>query len=202
AGFEDQYYVGRRPVGLYIPRFRNLNPASRDADYIRGFGMQGYADRENWEDNGKYTDGFGEAFKDKLISPGKWTFWLGAWGETLPYADNRISLDHRQHDKWGLPLTSISFGIKDNEREMRKDMKQSAIDMLTAAGCYNVRGFDHTYTGGDCVHEMGTIRMGRDPRTSALNAHNQLHEVPNVFVTDGSCMTSSACQNPSLTYMA
>jgi choline dehydrogenase-like flavoprotein len=201
-GFHDQYYTGRRPVGIYVPRFRNLDAASHRQDYTRGYGFQAYAERENWVDSGLTEDGFGVSFKNKLTSPGKWAFWMGAWGETLPYSDNTVTLDPAQQDKWGIPLPKITFAIGDNEKAMRKDMQHSAMEMLDQSGFSNVRGFDYDYVGGDCVHEMGTARMGHDPKTSVLNAHNQLHEVQNVFVTDGSCMTSSACQNPSLTYMA
>jgi choline dehydrogenase-like flavoprotein len=203
-GLDDKYYIGRRPTGIYIPRFRNLGTAATSSrkDYIRGFGYQGYAEREGWMYTGMTEDGFGNDFKDKLTKPGKWSLWLGAWGETLPYADNRVTLEHTQKDKWGLPLAKISFAIRDNEKAMRKDMKSSAVDMLEQTGFSNVSGFDYKFTGGQCVHEMGTARMGHHPGTSVLNSHNQLHEVKNVFITDGSCMTSSACQNPSLTYMA
>lgn len=201
AGFKDQYYNGRRPVGIYIPRFRNLDNTSVRKDYVRGFGFQGYAERENWSDS-ILADGFGADFKERLTAPGQWAFWLGGWGETLPYLDNRITLDGVQKDQWGLPVVNISFTINDNEKKMRGDMQHSAIEMLEKAGCHNIRGFDYNYIGGECKHEMGTARMGHDPKTSVLNANNQLHEVPNVFITDGSCMTSSACQNPSLTYMA
>ncbi|NLR69109.1 GMC family oxidoreductase [Chitinophaga varians] len=200
-GFKDQYYAGRRPAGIYIPRFRNVNEATRRTDYVRGFGYQGYAEREAWMDNFKMP-GYGDQFKKDLTNPGKWVMWLGAWGEMLPYADNRVTLSPSDTDKWGQPLVRISFDIKDNEKAMRKDMRSSAEEMLEMSGLTNISGFDYNYTGGECVHEMGTVRMGHDPKTSVLNKWNQLHEVPNVFVTDGSCMTSSATQNPSLTYMA
>jgi choline dehydrogenase-like flavoprotein len=200
AGFKDQYYIGRRPVGIYIPRFRNLGV--NEKDYVRGFGYQGYAERENWSDTLMLEDGFGIDFKEKLTTPGKWNFWLGGWGETLPDSHNRVTLDPIQKDQWGLPLPKISFNIGENEKMMRQDMRLSAMEMLHKSGFYNIRGFDYPYIGGECIHEMGTARMGHDPRTSVLNSHNQLHEVSNVFITDGSCMTSSACQNPSLTYMA
>lgn len=200
-GYEDQYYKGRRPTGIYIPRFRNINDATRREDYIRGFGYQGYAEREAWND--AYTlDGYGEDFKKEITKPGKWVMWMAAWGETLPYADNRITLDESRKDAWGLPLVKISFEIKENEKAMRKDMQGSAVEMLEKAGFHNISGFDYDYIGGECVHEMGTVRMGLDPKTSVLNKWNQVHEVPNLFITDGSCMTSSATQNPSLTYMA
>lgn len=200
-GFEDQYYKGRRPTGIYIPRFRNVNDATRREDYVRGFGYQGYAEREAWND-AYAMNGYGEDFKKDITKPGKWVMWMAAWGETLPYADNRITLDESRKDTWGLPLVKISFEIKENEKAMRKDMQGSAVEMLEKAGFHNISGFDYDYIGGECVHEMGTVRMGLDPKTSVLNKWNQVHEVPNLFITDGSCMTSSATQNPSLTYMA
>jgi len=200
-GYQDQYYKGRRPTGIYIPRFRNISDATRREDYIRGFGYQGYAEREAWND-AYATNGYGEDFKKEITQPGKWVMWMAAWGETLPYADNRITLDESRKDTWGLPLVKISFEIKENEKAMRKDMQGSAVEMLEKAGFHNISGFDYDYIGGECVHEMGTVRMGLDPKTSVLNKWNQVHEVPNLFITDGSCMTSSATQNPSLTYMA
>lgn len=200
-GFAENYYKGRRPTGIYIPRFRNLNERTKRSDYVRGFGYQGYGEREAWND--QFTlEGYGASFKKKLTDPGKWAMWISGWGETLPYSDNRLKLDKNQNDQWGIPLVSISFSIHENEKNMRKDMQASAIEMLEKGGFKNISGFDYKYVGGECVHEMGTARMGHDPKTSVLNKWNQLHDVKNVFITDGSCMTSSANQNPSLTYMA
>ena len=201
-GFQEEYYTGRRPNGIYIPRFRNISPDTVRKDYIRGFGYQGVAFRRLWSDTGENIPGFGQDFKEHLTRPGPWALWMSAWGETLPYYDNRVEQDKDNKDSWGLPLAKIHFEFKDNEKAMRKDMQASAVEMLTAAGFSNINPFDYHSVGGDCVHEMGTARMGKDPRTSVLNEWNQLHDVKNVFVTDGSCMTSSACQNPSLTYMA
>lgn len=201
-GFANTYYSGRRPNGIYIPRFRNLNEATARKDYLRGFGYQAGAFRKNWEEKGLSIQGFGKNFKDQLLQPGAWTLWMGAWGETLPYEDNRITLSGKERDKWGLPLVETHFQFRKNEHAMRIDMQQSAIEMLTSTGSKTAKGFDYNTVGGDCVHEMGTARMGNDPKTSVLNKWNQLHEVKNVFVTDGSAMTSSGCQNPSLTYMA
>jgi len=201
-GFSDRYFTGRRPNGIYIPRFRNINEQTKRKDYIRGFGYQGGGFRRTWKEIGANTPGFGVNFKNKLIHPGNWAMWISAWGETLPDYENKISLSGDKKDKWGLPLVAVKFEFGDNEKAMRKDMKASAMEMLDASGFKNVKGFDYNSVGGDCVHEMGTARMGNDPRTSVLNKWNQLHDVKNVFVTDGSCMTSSACQNPSLTYMA
>jgi len=201
-GLTDKYYKGRRPNGIYIPRFRNINDATKNKDYIRGFGYQGDAERQGWSDRMNDLPGFGKNFKAQLTSPGLWTIWMSAWGETLPYEDNRVTLDKDQKDTWGMPMVKINFEFKNNEKAMRKDMRDSAVEMLEKTGFKNISGFDYTPVGGACVHEMGTARMGKDPKTSVLNAYNQMHDVKNVFITDGSCMTSSACQNPSLTYMA
>lgn len=201
-GFKDEYYVGRRPNSIYIPRFRNIDAASRRTDYIRGFAYQGHANREQWDDLVKRLPGFGADFKQQLTVPGPWELWLAAWGETLPYKENSVGLSPDKKDKWGLPLVEIDFSFQANEHHMRKDAQTSAAEMLEAAGCVNIDRFDYHAPGGSAVHEMGTARMGNDPKTSILNRWNQLHGVQNLFITDGSCMTSSACQNPSLTYMA
>ena len=200
-GFHDKYYSGRTPGSLYIPRFRNINPATAQKEFTRGYGFQGRAFRENWQDKMSSTEGFGENFKDSLTTPGKWKIWIGAWGETLPYYDNQVTLDS-ERDKWGIPLVRVSFKYHENEEAMKKDIQTSAEAMLQKTGFKNIHGFSYDVPGGSAVHEMGTARMGRDPKTSVLNAFNQLHDVKNVFITDGSCMTSSATQNPSLTYMA
>ena len=200
-GLRDQYYSGRRPVGIYMPRFRNISPDRQQKDYIRGFGLQGNGNRLEWEEQGA-TAGFGASFKQQLLTPGPWSLWLGAWGETLPYYENRITLDKDKKDKWGLPLVKIFFEYHENEAAMRKDIRASTEEMLDKAGFHNIHSYSHVQPAGSAVHEMGTARMGRDPRTSVLNEFNQLHEAKNVFITDGSCMTSSATQNPSLTYMA
>ena len=202
GGFGDEYYSGRRPNGIYIPRFRNLDAATGRKDYVRGFGYQGIGYRKIWMDNGANISGSGAKFKDQLTRPGPWSLWLSAWGETLPYYDNRIELEEGQKDQWGLSLVRVHFDWRDNEKAMRKDMQTSAVEMLSQSGFQDIEPFDFHAVGGDCVHEMGTARMGNEPASSVLNRWNQLHEVKNVFVTDGSCMTSSACQNPSLTYMA
>jgi choline dehydrogenase-like flavoprotein len=200
-GFPDQYYSGRRPTPIYIPRFRNLPSGPKQKDFVRGYGFQGIGSRLDWQEK-LFAGDFGPSFKEQLTHPGPWTMWLGAWGETLPYYDNKITLDKDQKDRWGLPLVRIAFQYHDNETAMRKDIKTSAEEMLDKAGFKNIHSYIHAAPGGSAIHEMGTVRMGRDPKTSALNAFNQLHDVKNVFITDGSCMTSAACQNPSLTYMA
>ena len=199
-GFEDKYYIGRRPNGIYIPRFRNVGKDKR-ADYIRGFGYQGEASRSNWS-RGVSEMAFGESLKDALETPGAWTIGITGFGECLPYEHNRVTINSDKKDAFGLSTLNIDATWGENEKVMRKDMKESAAEMLEAAGFKNVQVFDNINNMGLGIHEMGTVRMGRDPKTSVLNKWNQLHEVPNVFVTDGGAMTSSACQNPSLTYMA
>jgi choline dehydrogenase-like flavoprotein len=198
-GYEDKYYYGRRANGIYIPRYRNLFGEKRD--YLRGFGFQGGAGRgRGGPQIAEYS--IGAEFKEALTEPGGWGMGIGGFGEMLPYAENKVTLDRSKTDKWGLNVLSIDCELKDNERKMRKDMKNDAIEMLEAIGVKNVSGYDGDGTPGRGIHEMGTARMGRDPKTSVLNGHNQVWDCKNVFVTDGACMTSSACQNPSLTYMA
>jgi choline dehydrogenase-like flavoprotein len=201
-GMSDKYYYGRKPAGIYMPRFRNLNSETARKDYIRGWGYQASGARKSWNDLAMEIPGFGKDFKEKLLKPGPWILWIGGWGETLPYFDNRISLDDLQKDNWDLPVVHIHFKYGPNEKAMKKDIEQSAIDMLEKAGFRGIQGFNYHLPGGSAIHEMGTARMGRDPKTSVLNGFNQVHSVKNVFITDGSCMTSSAWQNPSLTYMA
>jgi len=200
-GYEDKYYKGRRPCGFLIPRYRNLTD-KKEVDFIRGYNLQGRGERHEWSDKGAYLKGFGKDFKEQLTTPGPWSVWLGGYGECLPYYENEISLDTEQKDKWGMPLVKISFSFEENERKMMKDIQTTAEEMLVNAKFANVSTFNYDKVGGATKHEMGTARMGLDPKTSVLNKHNQLHNVKNIFITDGSCMTSSACQNPSLTYMA
>jgi choline dehydrogenase-like flavoprotein len=198
-GYEDKYYYGRRPNGIYIPRFRNFFGDKRD--YLRGFGYQGGASRSGWSREIAEFN-IGAEFKEALTEPGQWSMGLGAFGEMLPYHDNKVTIDKTKKDKWGQYVLAIDCEIKENEMKMRKDMVNDAIEMLEAAGLKKVTSYDAGSFPGMAIHEMGTARMGRDPKTSVLNGWNQMHDVPNVFVTDGACMTSSACQNPSLTYMA
>lgn len=198
-GYEDKYYYGRRPAGFYIPRFRNLGKESRS--YLRGFGYQGSASRAGW-DRDIAELGIGAGLKQGLSEPGPWTIGMTAFGEMLPHHDNRIYLDSKVTDKWGMPVLAMDVEIRANELAMRKDMMQDAIDILEAGGVKNVNGSDWGYTPGMGIHEMGTARMGRDPKTSVLNGFNQVWDAPNVFVTDGAAMTSASCVNPSLTYMA
>lgn len=199
-GFKDKYYKGRRPCGFLIPRFRNVNK-DENLGFIRGYNIQGDGERQGWQDRGSEV-GFGKDFKEQLTKPGSWTVWMAGWGECLPYFDNKISLDDEKKDNWGMPLIKIDFSFKENEEKMMNDIKETSAQMLTDAGFRDVVSFNYNKPGGTTIHEMGTARMGNDPKTSVLNKHNQLHAVKNVFITDGSCMTSSACQNPSLTYMA
>ena len=202
AGHEDRYYYGRRPNGIYLARFRNLQaPDSDKLDFVRGYGYQGGADRIGW-DRGSREVGVGAELKQSLRSPGPWRMGLGAWGEMLPRQENHVSLDPEQTDEWGIPLLRIHCAWSENERLAMKDAAERAAEMLEAAGCTNIETYNNPAPPGFCIHEMGTARMGRDARTSVLNAHNQAHDVPNLFVTDGACMASSANQNPSITYMA
>ncbi|HEY0060187.1 MAG TPA: GMC family oxidoreductase [Flavisolibacter sp.] len=198
-GYEDRYYYGRRPNGIYVPRYRNLNGEKRD--YIRGFGYQGGANRAGWGRDVAEMNIGGE-FKDALGEAGEWSIGMTAFGEMLPYHENKITLDKEKKDKWGLPVLNVDCEIKENERKMRVDMMADAKEMLEVAGIKDVHTYDNEYFPGMGIHEMGTARMGRDPKTSVLNGNNQVWDAKNVFVTDGACMTSAACQNPSLTYMA
>ena len=198
-GLEDKYIYGRRPNGFYIPRYRNLSGDKRP--YLRGFGYQGGADRAGWS-RAVAELGVGGAFKDKAAEPGAWGIGATAFGEMLPNHDNKVSIDQAKTDKWGLPVLKIDCAIGENERLMRRDMKADMADMLEQCGVKNVNTYEAEYFPGMGIHEMGTARMGRDPKTSVVNKWNQVWDAMNVFVTDGACMTSAACQNPSLTYMA
>jgi choline dehydrogenase-like flavoprotein len=199
ASLADKYYFGRRPTGFYIPRYRNLFGDKRD--YLRGFGYQGSAGRLDWR-RAVGELGIGADFKDRMSEPGEWSIGATAFGEMLPDHDNRIGLDATRTDKWGLPVLAVDCGMGENESLMRSDMANDMAAMLDAAGVSKIETYDNEYYPGMGIHEMGTARMGRDRKTSVLNAWNQVWDAPNVFVTDGSCMTSAACQNPSLTYMA
>jgi choline dehydrogenase-like flavoprotein len=198
-GFDDKYYFGRRPNGVYVPRFRNLNGEKRD--YLRGFGYQGGASRSSWS-RGIAEVGFGADFKEEMTHPGKWGMGIMGFGECLPYHENKMTLNRNKKDKWGLPIVEFDAEFKQNEMKMRKDMMSDAAEMLEAAGVKNVKTYDYGSWPGMAIHEMGTARMGKDPKTSVLNEWNQIHACKNVFVTDGACMTSASCVNPSLTYMA
>jgi choline dehydrogenase-like flavoprotein len=198
-GYFDKYYYGKRANGFYIPRFVNMNGDKRD--YLRGFGYQGSASRQGWAREIAEMNIGGE-YKDALCEPGEWGIGATGFGEILPYHENKISLDKKTKDKWGLPVLAMDAELKENELKMRKDIIQEMQAMLDSVGVRNISTWDANYAIGQGIHEMGTARMGRDPKTSVLNGNNQVWDAKNVFVTDGACMTSSACQNPSLTYMA
>ncbi len=198
-GFSDKYEYGRRPSGIYLPRFRNYYDDKRD--YVRGFGYQGGAGRGRGAEVAEFT--IGADLKEAMSIPrDNWHMGLTGFGEMLPYHENKITLNKNVKDKWGLPVLDMDVEIKENEIKMREDMKNDAKEMLEAAGVKNVNTYDAGYEVGMGIHEMGTARMGRDPKTSVLNGNNQVWDATNVFVTDGACMTSASCVNPSLTYMA
>lgn len=199
--FNDKYYSGRKPAGVYIPRFRNLGDKTKTNNFIRGYGLQGGASRGNWEDVIAEMS-YGKKLKEEILKPGGWTFGLNAFGEVLPNHNNKMTLDYDKKDQWGLPTITFDAEFGENEWKMREDMKQQAIDILEKAGLHDIESYDEPEAMGLGIHEMGTARMGKDPKTSVLNKYNQIHAVSNVYVTDGAFMASSGCVNPSLTYMA
>ena len=197
---KDRMEVGRRPDAIYIPRFRNVK--TKHPGFLRGYGYEGRAERAGWE-RGADMPGFGAAFKKSLIGDlGPWEMNIGGFGEMLPRRENHVAIDPHLVDAWGIPALRIDCAYSDNEKKMQEDMVVSAMEMLEALGATNIRPYKEDNPPGLVIHETGTARMGRDRRTSVLNAHNQMWDVPNVFVTDGACMTSTANQNPSITYMA
>ncbi|MGZ5287247.1 MAG: GMC oxidoreductase [Flavisolibacter sp.] len=198
-GYEDKYYFGKRPTGIYLVRYRNLFGDKRD--YVRGFGYQGGASRQEWGREIAEMN-IGGDYKDALCEPGAWRMGMTAFGEMLPDPNNKVTLDKNKKDKWNLPVLAIDCQIGENEKKMRVDMANDAKEMLEAAGLKNVHTYDNDYAPGMGIHEMGTARMGRSPKTSVLNEWNQVWDAKNVFVTDGASMTSASCVNPSLTYMA
>ena len=200
-GFEDQYYTGRRPNGIYIPRFQNSGGNTKRKDFLRGYGYQGGASRTDWTEYVKEAS-YGEKLKQAIIKPGKWVMGLNGFGEVLPYHENKMYLNYNKTDNWGLPTVTFDAKLRENELSMRKDMQLQAMEMLDKAGFKDIKPYESSYALGLGIHEMGTARMGRDPKTSVLNSFNQMHSVKNIFVSDGSCMTSSGNVNPSLTYMA
>jgi choline dehydrogenase-like flavoprotein len=199
SGLKDKFYYGQRPASVYIPRFRNVK--QNDQAYVRGFGFENYTSRSDWT-RGFNSAGIGADWKESMTRPGDWFAYFEAYGETLPAYNNSVTLSQDKTDKWGLPLLKVAMDYGDNEKKMRVDMQQTAVEMLKAADLDWVSPFDYHPKPGSVIHEMGTARMGNDPKTSVLNKWNQSHDIPNLFVTDGSCMVSSPCQNPSLTYMA
>lgn len=198
-GLTDRNTSGRRPNGIYLPRFRNVK--SQHPDFLRGYAFQGGGGREGWG-RGNDLPGFGPDLKNALRVPGDWGFSFYGFGECLPRPTNYIELDPVQVDAWGIPALRIHCEWSDNERKLLQDMSVTAAEMLEAAGASDIRTFVDDNPPGLTIHEMGTARMGRDPRTSVLNGNNQAHDVSNLFLTDGACMASSANQNPSITYMA
>jgi len=200
-GHLDKYYKGRRPNGFYIPRFVNIDKKTKREGYLRGFGYQGSASRVDWSESIAEL-GYGAKLKEEILKPGGWQIGVTGFGEFLPYDDNRVTLSKDKKDKWGLPQLDFDVEFKENEYRMREDIKKEIVDMFKSAGFNNVQPFEEESGPGLGIHEMGGARMGKDPKTSVLNGNNQVHAVPNVYVTDGAFMTSSSCVNPSLTYMA
>jgi choline dehydrogenase-like flavoprotein len=199
-GWKDRKVIGNRPNGIYVPRFRNLG--NRHPDFIRGYGFQGGADREGWQARAG-SPGLGAEFKQRLLEPGSWTMSFGGFGEMLPQAENRATINQSLVDAWGIPVLNIDCAWGENELAMHRDMKVTAAELLEASGAKDIRPDPRgPSTPGGTNPEMGTARMGRDARTSVLNRWNQSWDVPNLFITDGACMASSGNQNPSLTYMA
>jgi choline dehydrogenase-like flavoprotein len=198
-GNEDRMMVGRRPNGIYVPRFRNV--AARHPEFLRGYGFQGGGYRLDW-DRGIAQTGFGAEFKNAISAPGPWRFRFYGYGECLPDHKNYIEIDKGKTDAWGIPTLKIHCAWGPNELALRKDMSITASEMLAAAGAREIEPFTDDDPPGFSIHEMGTARMGRDPKSSVLNSHNQAHDISNLFITDGGAMVSSSCVNPSLTYMA
>ncbi len=200
-GHLDKYYKGRRANGFYIPRFVNLDEKTKREGYLRGFGYQGTASRQDWSE-GIAEMSYGKELKEEILKPGKWQIGVTGFGEFLPYDDNRVTLSAMKKDKWGLPQLDFDVEFKENEKNMRKDITKEIVAMFKEAGFNDVQPYDEETGPGLGIHEMGGARMGHSAKTSVVNKHNQVHNVPNVYVTDGAFMTSSNCVNPSLTYMA
>jgi len=198
-GNENRITIGRRPNGIYVPRFRNVR--TKQVDFLRGYGFEGGGHREGWE-RGMLEGGFGPEFKKSMSRPGPWRFSFYGYGECVPKHDNYAELDRENVDAWGIPVLKIHCAWSTNERAIRKDMAIAAAQMLAAAGARAIEPFTDDDPPGFSIHEMGTARMGHDPKTSVLNSYNQAHDVKNLFITDGAAMVSSSCVNPSLTYMA
>jgi len=195
----DRDVIGNRPNGIYVPRFRNVG--KNTAPFLRGYGFQGGGGRTDWQ-RGVDQSGFGADFKRSLRRPGSWHFEFYGFGEMLPKPENYVEIDKTKVDAWGIPVLRINCAYGDNEKALVHDMSITGAEMLAEAGAHDIEPFTSNNPPGLVIHEMGTARMGKDPKTSVLNAHNQCHDVPNVFITDGACMASTACQNPSITYMA
>jgi choline dehydrogenase-like flavoprotein len=198
-GFEDQYYEVRKPSECIIPNFRNVH--RKDSDFVGGYVIFSGASRQGWGDR-DIDPGVGPGFKKAVSQPGKWTAYMYMQGETIPKASNHVRLSPDKTDQWGIPLLITSVGYDDNDDRMVKDFLTEGRRMMEAAGFKNIQATDNHQAPGLDIHEMGGVRMGRDPKTSLLNEHNQLHLCPNVYVTDGACMTSTGNQSPSILYMA
>lgn len=200
-GHLESYYRGRRPNGFYIPRFVNLNESTQKAEYLRGFGYQGSASRGDWTEAIAEL-GYGAGLKESLLKPGNWTIGATGFGEMLPHPENRVQLSKTEKDAWGLPQLDFDVEFKANEYRMREDILKQIVAMFSAAGFKDVTTYERQTGPGLGIHEMGGAPMGRNPKTSVVNQNNQVHDVPNLYMTDGAFMTSSSCVNPSLTYMA
>ncbi len=194
----DKVHFGRRPNGIYIPRYRNFSEKP-NGEYLRGFGYQGGGMRQNWS---RKIDGFGADFKKELTSFGPWSIGMMGFGECLPYENNRIRLSTEKTDQWGLPIVIANAEFQENEKRMRVDMMNDAAEMLESMGAKDINTYNNEPSIGLGIHEMGTARMGSSSKESVLNKHNQVWGAENVFCTDGAAMVSAGCQNPSLTYMA
>jgi len=201
-GYHDEFYSGRRPTGAYIPNFQ-FEPSKYKKHYKRGYALSGGANRSNWQGRGS-LDGIGANFKQQLTQAGDWYFGLHAQGEMLPRFENQVSLHASKKDKWGIPQLHINCQWSNNEKLMMEDAEHTAKDMLEQAGLKEVQSYNSidSNSPGLAIHEVGTARMGKDPKSSVLNAYNQTHDIPNLFITDGSSFCSSAVVNPSLTFMA
>jgi choline dehydrogenase-like flavoprotein len=198
-GYEDSYYYGRRPTAVMMPNFRNVY--KQETDFLRGYMTFYTATRGGW---GHHAQGrqIGAAFKEAITEPGQWGIYMMMQGETIPKESNQVYLSDNQRDEWGIPLLTISVDYDENDEKLMNDFLQQGAEMLDKAGCKNISPNDSKQAPGLDIHEVGGVRMGKDPKTSLLNKWNQLHACPNVFVTDGACMTSTGTQNPSLTFMA
>ncbi|MGM0944250.1 MAG: GMC oxidoreductase [Bacteroidota bacterium] len=197
-GFEDKNHFGRRPTAVMLPNFRNVK--KQEMDFLRGYMTFYSANRGGWGGNRDMP--FGAAFKEANSKPGPWHIFMMMQGETIPKESNSVSLDPDQKDEWGIPLLRVSVDYDENDEKLLRDFLEQGEEMLSKAGVTGIYKSDNKQAPGLDIHEMGGVRMGRDPKTSLLNGFNQMHLAPNVFVTDGACMTSTGTQNPSITYMA
>jgi choline dehydrogenase-like flavoprotein len=200
-GLSGRYYFGNRPNSILLPRFRNLAGQEEGVDFLRGYGYQGVGFVDEWDTTWSQIPGFGADFKRRLRRPGDWHIFLLGFGECLPYVDNRVVLD-KKADRFGIPQLRFEITYRGNERRMGTDITAQAVAMLEAAGGTSIVRFDEPYTPGTSIHEFGGARMGKDPRESVEGEYCQAHDAPNLFVTDGACMCSTSCVNPSLTFMA